>query len=486
MALHLARWACIPFSLLGGYISFRWARELYGDLAGILALALWCFSPNILAHGSLITADAGGTALGIAAAYFFWRWLKKPTWSRALAAGVVLGLAELTKLTWIILFGLWPLLWFIWQCSEPDRWRLRREWLIGGTHLALILCIALYVLNLGYGFEGSFSRLRDFHFVSQSLATRGDEESEPAGGNAKNRFASTWLGAIPMPVPKNYVMGIEVQRRDFDDFGRPSYLRGEFRDHGWWYYYLYALAIKVPIGTWALVLLAAWLRFRRRDCSAGWRDEVILIVPPTVLFVLVSSQTGFNHHMRYVLPTFPFAFVWASQLARVVPSENWKAALLAGVALAWSVGSSLWVYPHSLSYFNELAGGPTGGHAHLINSNIDWGQDLLYLKRWLDDHSEAQPLQLVYYGYFDPRIAGIEFTLPPPGVSVEEGQRVTLPKLKSGWYAVSINFLRGFPYRAPDGVGGRRLLATDTYSYFQTFEPVAMAGYSIYIYRISH
>jgi len=86
--------------------------------------------------------------------------------------------------------------------------------------------------------------------------------------------------------------------------------------------------------------------------------------------------------MRYVLPIFPFAFVWASQVARAVPSKQWKTAALGAVALAWSVGSSLWVVPHSLSYFNESVGGPAGGHAHLIHSNIDWGQDLLYLKRW--------------------------------------------------------------------------------------------------------
>ena len=105
------------------------------------------------------------------------------------------------------------------------------------------------------------------------------------------------------------------------------------------------------------------------------------------------------------------------------------------------------VYPHSLSYFNELAGDPTGGHAHLIHSNIDWGQDLLYLKRWLDGHPEARPLYVAYCGTVDPHYLGIDYQLPPvadPGAAV--------PHLEPGWYAVSVNFLRGSPFSCPEWV----------------------------------
>ena len=100
-----ARWACIPFSLLGGYVCFRWARELYGDWSGLLALTLWCFDPYILANGQMITPDMGATALGVAAGYCFWKWLKKPHWGTAALAGLALGLAELTKTTWVLLFA---------------------------------------------------------------------------------------------------------------------------------------------------------------------------------------------------------------------------------------------------------------------------------------------------------------------------------------------------------------------------------------------
>jgi hypothetical protein len=87
----LARWACVPFSVLGAYVCYRWARELYGDAAGMIALVLWSTCPNIVGHGALITPDVGATALGVAAAYTFWRWIRLPDWGRATMAAIALG-----------------------------------------------------------------------------------------------------------------------------------------------------------------------------------------------------------------------------------------------------------------------------------------------------------------------------------------------------------------------------------------------------------
>jgi hypothetical protein len=514
----LARWACIPFSLLGGYVCFRWAGELYGDRAGLLALALWCFCPNILGHGQLMTPDGGATALAVAACYTFWRWLREPTWWHALGSGAVLGLAELAKTTLVIFYPLWFALWVVYRCSEwrqpftpgfspHTRGRLDAP---AGTRrvpvairelcmLALRMLIAIYVVNLGYGFEGSGTRLGEFRFVSATLGATGDAEKVPPGGG--NRLADSWLGALPVPLPRNYVLGIDLQRKDFEDYNHPSYLRGEFRDQGWWYYYLYAMAIKVPLGSWLLLGLAAtrgvWWRFispRSLPTTAAanitWRDEFILLSPAIVILAFVSSQTGFSEHMRYVLPIFPFFFIWIGRVATVFdqfPCYG-RPARLAGptvilAALAWLIGSSLSVYPHSLSYFNELVGGPKGGHKHLIHSNVDWGQDLLFLKQWLDKHPEATPLKLAYFGYFDPIHAGIEYTAPQlPAVPANQPPEAA--EIPPGWYAISVNFVQGLPYFAYNGDAGKTSYGLKELARFQRLKPVAMAGYSIYIFYV--
>jgi len=368
-----------------------------------------------------------------------------------------------------------------------------QTWGRGAGQMGVILLLGLYVLNLGYGFEGSFQRLGDYGFVSEMLGgPKGEGEGSylPEG---RNRFEGTWVAGVPVPLPKNYLMGIDLQKSDFEN-KMWSYLRGEWRLGGWWYYYLYALAIKEPLGTWVLMFLAAgvslWpggstrgphpgplpegegvggpphaphpspLAPRPSGYSAGWRDELVLLAPAAVVLTLVSSQTGFNHHLRYVLPIFPFVFIWASKVARAVELKHWKIGSIAGAALLWSVGSSLYYYPHSLSYFNELVGGPKGGHYHLGNSNIDWGQDLFYLKGWLDEHPEATPLTLAYdMPLVDPKLAGVEYTGRPPADSPQPG-----------WHAVSVNQIHN---------------RSGEYEYFLQFEPVGMAGYSIYIYHVT-
>jgi len=468
--LTWARFACIPFSLLGGYLCMRWARELYGTRAGLLALALWCFCPNIIAHAQLITPDAAAATFGLAAAYAFWLWLKVPHWPEAIRAGVVLGLAELTKFTWLVLFLLWPLVWLAWRWPWRVGGGFRRR-LREGCQLGVILLLGWGAINLAYGFEGSFRKLGDHRFVSRFA--NGLANLAGTLGAGENRFAGTWLGEIPVPLPENYVMGIDLQKSDFER-RLWSYLAGEWRKGGWWYYYLYALAIKVPLGTWLLAAMALVAGLSLPGYSAARRDEIVVLAPLVVVLVLVSLQTGFNHHMRYVLPIFPFAFVWIGKVARALDRNHRLLASAAAAALGWSILSSLQVYPHSLSYFNELIGGPAGGHAHLDNSNVDWGQDLLYLKRWLDRHPEARPLGLAHYvPYVEPQIAGIHSTRPPPGPDADPARSSSRREPlgpQPGWYAVSANHLHG---------------RSKEYRYFLHFQPVASAGYSIFIYHVT-
>jgi hypothetical protein len=338
----VARWACIPFSLVGGFCCYCWSRELWGSsLAGVISVFLWCFEPNILAHAEMITSDTAASAFGLGAGYLFWRWLKAPSWGRACAAGAVMGLALLSKTSWTFLFALWPSLWAGWQLTEfwrtrsasPDacfqlpsivaagfKARLAQSFI----QLAGLLLIALGIVNLGYGFSGSFTRLKEFKFVSSVLT--GLEKT----GDVGNRFQDSWLRDVFVPLPKQYVLGIDIQNGDFEHFPQKSYLRGEWKWGGWWYYYIYGLAVKTPHSLQLLSLLAIVAAlFPKPRQSAGVangaappvsapatsRDLAILLAPAATLLVLVSSQVGFNHHVRYVLPTLGFFLVFMGATA---------------------------------------------------------------------------------------------------------------------------------------------------------------------------
>jgi 4-amino-4-deoxy-L-arabinose transferase-like glycosyltransferase len=458
----LGRWAQIPVSIFGGWICYRWSRDLYGDCAGLIALILWCFCPNILAWGAMITPDLGATVFGVAAGYSFWRWLKAPTWTAAIVSGLGLGLAELSKSTWIVLFFIWPALWMVWRFTA---WREQPK--PRATQLVCILLLGIYLLNLAYGFEGSFQPLNRFNFISSSL--RGATTDFEAG----NRFRDHWIGGIPVPLPANYVRGIDIQRGDFER-GKWAYLGGTHKFRGWYHYYLYAFAVKIPLGTLCLFAYAAVVTAIRRQSSPGWKDQIVLLVPPLLVFLLVSSQIGLNRHFRYVLPVLPFLYVFISQVASVVEINRVIPRSICLACIASTIIGSLSVYPHSISYFNLAAGGPRGGPNHLLDSNIDWGQDLLELRRFVARHPDVRPLRLSYFGDLNPRLAGIEFEQIPR--LHDRGDWSRAPKLKAGWYAISVNHLFGYYYHGPTG---------PDYRCFLQFTPDHMAGYSIYIYHIT-
>jgi Dolichyl-phosphate-mannose-protein mannosyltransferase len=467
----LARLAGVAWSLLGGWLVYRWAGELYGRRAGLFGLTLWCFAPNILAHAQLATPDMPATVAGLAATYAYWRYLRCGAWPDALLAGLLLGIAQLTKFTLLVLYPVWALLGLVY-CLDPNNlgWRA----VPGRVRLAQGLCIgllSLLVLNAGYAFDGFGTPLGKYQFVSSlfnGIPTEQGGRDAPALGN---RFHDTWIAAIPVPLPVDYVSGIDLLRREFDGHITPSFLAGEWRQGGWWYYYLYALAVKVPVGTLILVLWSLVHFFLRRPASGRFLDELTLWLPALAVLAFVSSQTGFNHHMRYVLLMFPFVLIAAAKLAAYIQAANWKRGLGVLALLLWSVGSSMAIYPHSLSYFNELAGGPDNGQRYLLNSNIDWGQDLLYLKKWVEAHPEARSLGLAYYNFIDYRVCGAEFADvppdPPSGMSAEEMSNMWVGP-HPGYFAVDVESFTEGPYK-----------------YFERFQPIAKAGYSIFIYHIT-
>lgn len=241
----VARWACIPFGLLGAWTCYRWAGELWGRRAGLAALCLWCFDPMMLGHGAVVMPDVPAAATGVFAAWRFWKWLRAPSWSAAAAAGLVLGVAELCKMTLLVFFALWPLASLIYRirrgvpCDHrshhappddrhdhshhaPSRSAGTDAGGVGGImrsmismmaeplQLLLVLVMAVYFINLGYGFGGSCQRLGDFRFQSR-LLTGEPPATPPKDGNRFQNFQNTRLAGARVPLPREYVQGIDRQ-----------------------------------------------------------------------------------------------------------------------------------------------------------------------------------------------------------------------------------------------------------------------------------
>jgi hypothetical protein len=483
----LARWACIPFSLLGGCVCWRWSAALFGEVSGLVALTLWCFSPYMLGHASLITADAASAALGLLSLYTFRHWVVVPSWNRSFGAGITLGLAQLTKFTLLSFYLVIPLCWIAYYLGAK-RSEIRRPLRRDLAMLACMAVLSLYVINAGYTFRGAFRALGSYAFQSEVLSG-GSVESDNWYGSG-NRFAKTSLRHIPIPLPEDYLQGIDTQSVDFER-GKYSYLRGEWRHKGWWYFYLYALAVKVPLGTWLLAMIAVVLVALNKSYRVSLADELCLLLPAAAILALVSSQTGISVHSRYMLPVLPFVFVSISRVGKALSEGPRSVVFVSAGALLWMLTSSLYCVPHCLSYFNELAGGPRNGHRHLLDSNLAWNQDLLYLKSWYDDHPEARPVHVAAFGLADPELFGIEFSAPPkgPGQPVpQEAENAQEMGPVAGWFVIDVNHLYGTHYnRVPDRNARQCPAGTDTLdlSHFQRFRPYDRVGYSIVVYRIT-
>lgn len=195
--VFLARVPGMLWSLLGALLIYAWARELSGQRAALIGLGLWCVEPSLIAHAQLLTPDMPAAVAGLAATYTFWRYLRVPSRNRAMIAGVALGIAQLTKFTLLLLY---PILMGLWLAFHARQLRC------SAAQVALIAALSLVILNLGYGCQGTGTRLGEATFVSESLTGQHMSDAERAVHRVKlgNRFHDTWLGALPLPVPLNY------------------------------------------------------------------------------------------------------------------------------------------------------------------------------------------------------------------------------------------------------------------------------------------
>jgi len=401
-------------------------------------------------------------SIGVLANWRFSHWLKCPTTKTLLLAALGLGLAELVKTSWIILFALWPAMWGVWRLANRNA-EVPKPGVMG---LTAIILVAIYMLNLGYKFENTCARLDSFTFISETL---GGKDAHKVGGN---RFDGSLAGGIRVPFPANYIRGIDVQKFDFEE-EKYSLLRGEQKKGGWWYYYIYALLVKTPLGIIAIFAVALVLFCSNADYRARFSDEVILIIPGAALFILVSSQTGFNRYIRYVIPALPYLYIACSRVGLALLFGHKSIARFCFAGLAVGISSSIAVFPYSLSYFNIGVGGPMNGKWHLVDGNIDWGQDLYELKSWLDSHPEVEPVGVQYFGCMDLDSVGIiARQVPSPAGFALPGERVAPV---CGWYAISVNRLMGYREAEYD---------EPRFTYFQSIEPVATIGYSIYVFQI--
>lgn len=434
-------------STLLGALVFRWARDLGGGPTATLALTLFALDPNLIAHGGLITTDAAAVTLSVATLYALYRWLVSPAGSRErrrffLLSGVLLGMAQLAKVSALTLFPAVGLILLVQAWTH--RGFLQALGLSIGQFLILI-AIAGTVIWAGYGFEVSS------------------------------------VEGVPFRVPAGTHLAVYRSLNEHYGLGHPTFALGQVSDQGWWWYFPVAFLIKTPLPVLLLLtgsIAAAVGLLVKRSTPIGWRwlkwlPALLTLGLFPVIYAAASLLSSVNIGYRHLLPLLPFLYVGVAQILTRLPTsrgaiEQTRRAAGA-LSIMWLALGTARTLPTPLAYFNELAGGPSGGYRYLVDSNLDWGQNLWELRAWMAENGEDH-VRYAHYSPANPEVYGIDADFLPPDPRAID---FTPWPPEPGLYAIGATVLQG-PY-APD---------INTYAWFRAREPDAVLGDALFVYRV--
>jgi len=409
--LFYARIPIILLSLLLGLYVFIWAKEMFGVRAALLSLFIYSFSPNILAHSRLVTTDFGATAFIFIATYYFWRFLNKKTNANLLIAGISFGLALASKMTALYLIPIY-VAWAFFSLYHKgfigniftDKETQKKAVLLLSLIL-IIFFIGFFVVISAYGF-----RLSEYKSTFDVVARHSTK-------------------------------------------GHTAFLNGNHSTEGWWYYFIEAFILKTPLPTILLFFTAILLfgKIRHKNIL----NEYFLIFPIAIFFAMFMVNK-ISIGLRHILPIYPFLFVFCGRAGNLGKKMIY---FFVFVLMIWYMFSSIAIFPNYLAYFNEIVG-PDNGHNYLIDSNIDWGQDLKGLKQYMVKNN-LDNITLAYFGKDSTDYRKIEY---------DELQCYPT----NGIIAISVNLLQGFTEEQ----------AACT-KWLKGHKPVTKIGYSIFVYDIS-
>lgn len=389
------------WSLATGFLIFTWSRGLWGDLGGIFSLTLFAFSPTTLAHAPLITSDMCAAFWLLAATGAWWRLSERFTLLRLGLSVAATSLAVAAKFSGLLLFpiAIGIVIWRMLRCRSEQQTGPRQIWMMssslayaaGWTGLVVVHAIvsALVIWCLfGFRFTAFNDAFGSGHFFSDLQAT----------------LLSTSVGRWPLAavqklhvLPEAFIYGLSYVL--FAAQKRPAFAADQFSDAGWWWFFPFAFLVKSSVAEltaiFACICAGITVAWKRGKTSAlQCLDRLAPLVCLVAVYGLISISSHLNIGQRHLLPLYPVLFIAAGGLCITSAGGRWLALAIAGMAGVESMS----IRPDYLAFFNRLAGGPEAGWRLLVDSSLDWGQNLPKLAAVLP--KETQKDERVYFAYF--------------------------------------------------------------------------------------
>ncbi|HTL70422.1 MAG TPA: glycosyltransferase family 39 protein [Candidatus Eisenbacteria bacterium] len=420
--LYSARAMVLLLGLALAVAVYLWARTLYGERAALASVALFTFSPMMLAHSALGTVDVGAAVFFFLSVFLLHRHFLGGGDGFPWAASVALGLALAAKFTAVLLLPVFLIL----LVSELGIWR-------GLARYSGVVFVAFMVTWSAYFFEfkpllAGVPRVEEKEGYIAAIADK-FTGMDPAA-REKLIYAAHH---VPMPLA-SWALGLAGtvrERRTPNGHFFLGHWREAGTDHtGKWYFYLFGFLVKSTLGF--LVLLAA----RKAALFLMPRRDDLYQVLPAVFVIAASCFDTSWRGSRYLMPAIPFLCVWAGGVFRIFTSRT--VLVPCAAALAAHVAASAAQFPYPQQYFNALVGGPSQGWRYLRDSDLDWGQELKTFAAWARRHQVTR-VKTYLFGSRDEDFYGI------PHVDVEEAE-YRAPRREL--YAISTFYLSHFDWTA--------------------------------------
>lgn len=466
-------YARIPFlaiSVLLGLLLFFFTEEIYGTKPAFAALALYSFSPTILAYNTVVFTDFLVAFFIFSTMYFLWKLLKNYSKKLLLFTGISFGLAMASKFTAIFLIPIFIIIFAAGAYRKKDRKILAKKY---SKQFLWIISIGIIVLYSSYFFS--------FDTISNSIPQRYADSIQSTvdsfgKDSAKYRISNYLVNDLKMPMPQ-YLAGFAGQYEVESSKRKQGYLNGELYYGGKWHYFPEVMLIKNPIPL--LILFAVGIYISLRQLKKNMVNELFILLP-IIFFAGPFILANFNLGLRHVLPILPFIFMLSSRAVNTKPYNSKFWLKLAVFALfVWYIMASLLIMPHYAAYFNEFVGGPKNGHKYLVSSNLDMGQDLKGLRDYLKENN-IKKVKLAYHGAFDPAYYNISYEPLPmesyipwaPNFGAENYKEDCSKKY--GIIAISVSNLHGY-----------NLLNESCFKWLDEYKPIKSIGHTIFVYNIT-
>jgi len=475
-----ARSAMILFLLLLGWLLFFYSKKIGGNLIGLIALTLFAFSPTLLAHGRLTNTDIGAAFGALIATIGWLHFLKKPTWLNVFLAGLAFGLAMILKFSLILLIPFLAIITLIYAfLFAPEKRKIPKTVIVYLIKAFLIGLIGVvFIIWPVYQFH-----IQNYPPDHQLRDTINDISGHPI---PLARDLSLWLTKHEsLRALGQYTRGL-LMASQRTAWGNTAVFCGEIAANSWFAYFPTLYLLKEPLALHLLTLIALigaslslWRTIRQRSCLTWLKNNfVILACLIWVLVYWIGALSGnLNIGIRHLMPTFPFVYILVAfglkEFFLIIKSIRYRRLVLLIVLLLfyWYISSSLIAFPHYLSYYNELAGGTVNGYKIAVDSNYDWGQDFYRLLEFMKQN-KIEKIYIDYFGGED-----LDYWLKDRYILLKPKE---LKELPHGWLAISVNQLQGGLAKPVRGFDQ----PTGYYQWLENYQPVARAGYSIFIYYL--